>query len=233
MTNITVDEVVRDLLSDQEKYTTHEYLRLLNIANRGLRELTFDVLGKTNITTLTVDSTLRVDLPCDYVDYTFIGVITSSYELAPLGMRRTIPLNGSDNVQTDHKLDKVNSWNPLFGIGGGQNENGYYAPSIDKENWQMVFSSVNVGQTIYLEYISNGKFDGEQNSIHPYAYDALLSYTHWKSIAKKRNYTKWEKDDAKAEYYNEKRLARARMTSFTKEEAIQQIRKGFKQAPKI
>jgi hypothetical protein len=38
---------------------------------------------------------------------------------------------------------------------------------------------------------------------------------------------------ARKDYFNEKRLARARLSSFTKEEALQQIRKGFKQSPKL
>ena len=38
---------------------------------------------------------------------------------------------------------------------------------------------------------------------------------------------------AKRAYYNEKRLARARMMSFNKEAAMQISRKAFKQSPKI
>ena len=38
---------------------------------------------------------------------------------------------------------------------------------------------------------------------------------------------------AKSEYYNNKRLARARLLSFTKQEALQTTRKSFKQSPKL
>jgi hypothetical protein len=41
-----------------------------------------------------------------------------------------------------------------------------------------------------------------------------------------------EKARARQEYYNEKRLANARLKSFTKEEALKTIRKNFKQSPK-
>ena len=41
-----------------------------------------------------------------------------------------------------------------------------------------------------------------------------------------------EKQRARAEYYNERRKANARMKSFTKEEALRTIRKNYKQAPK-
>ena len=42
-----------------------------------------------------------------------------------------------------------------------------------------------------------------------------------------------EKMIAKKEFYNQKRLARARMLSFTKQEALETTRRAFKQAPKI
>ena len=42
-----------------------------------------------------------------------------------------------------------------------------------------------------------------------------------------------EKQLAKREYYNQKRLARARMQSFNKDEALQTTRKAFKQSPKF
>jgi hypothetical protein len=41
-----------------------------------------------------------------------------------------------------------------------------------------------------------------------------------------------EKMRARQEYYNERRLANARLKSFTKEEALKTIRKNFKQSPK-
>ena len=49
MAYVTVDEIVRRLISDEGKNTTHDYLRLLHIANRGLKELTHDVLGDIQV----------------------------------------------------------------------------------------------------------------------------------------------------------------------------------------
>ena len=41
------------------------------------------------------------------------------------------------------------------------------------------------------------------------------------------------KQRARKEYYNELRKAKARLSSFTKEDALQVIRKNFKQSPKL
>jgi hypothetical protein len=232
MAYTTVDEIVRNVLGDEGKVTTHEYLRHLHIANRGLKELTFDVLGDTKVVVLAVDNTLRVDLPGDYIDYVFIGVVNGDYRLETLGRDAAIPVDSDTNVNTEGSPEYHYIYGSLFGLGGGQNQNGYYAPKIDYENWQIILSSISAGQTIYLEYISDGRQEGGQNLVHPYAEEALVSYVYWKSIQRKRGIPANDKLMARKDWYNEKRLASARLKGFTKEEALQQIRKGFKQSPR-
>lgn len=71
------------------------------------------------------------------------------------------------------------------------------------------------------------------NKVHQFAEEALTSYVYWKYIQRKRGVPFGEKQIAKRDYFNEKRLANARMKSFTKDEAMQTSRKAFKQSPKI
>jgi hypothetical protein len=235
---ITVDEVVRSLLIQKGENTPHNYLRFLDIAHRGLKELTFDVLNDTNVALLTVDSTLRVDLPEDYVDYNFIGIVDVRGRLQPLGHKNDIPKVGTGNTITPTYSSSIDEealnqhGGGIYGLGGGQNQNGYYSPSIDQENWQMIFTSTEVGKLIYLEYISDGRKKGGATVIHPYAEEALRAYVFWKDIQRKRGTSGQDRELARRDYYNEKRLAKARMKAFTKEEVLQQIRKSFKQSPK-
>ena len=231
--NITVDQVVTNLIAEQGHLTTHDRLRLLHIANRGLKELTYDVLGSTKVTLIDVDNTLRIDLPVDYLDYEFVGVIDGNYRLEPLGFNNRIPLYGSVNNQTEFDDQYVAVNGGMFGIGGGQNRNGYFSPKIDEENNQMILSSVAVGLTVYLEYISDGRDTDGLTVIHPYAEEALMSWIYWKSIQRSRHFPQSEKQAARKDYYNDKRLALSRLKAFTKEEALQQFRKGFKQSPKL
>ena len=56
---VTTDTIVKDLLSQEGKNTTHDYLRYLNIANKGLKELVFDVLGSIKVDLLEVSDALR------------------------------------------------------------------------------------------------------------------------------------------------------------------------------
>ena len=235
---VTLDEVVRNLMSQEGKNTTHDYLRYLNIAQRGLKELTFDILGSYKVDLLEVSDSLRIDLPWDYVDYRFVGLVSDDGKVVPLGFKRDIPLVGTENTASrdddDIWIDEdiIPSRGGIYGLGGGQNENGYYSPEIDTDNNQMILTSIAAGKFIYLEYIGDGTVTTGHSVVHPYAEEALMAYIYWKLIQRKRTYPQSEKLAARADYYNEKRLARARLKSFTKEEALQQIRTAFKQAPR-
>ena len=69
--------------------------------------------------------------------------------------------------------------------------------------------------------------------VHKFCEEALRCYIYYKYIQRKRGIPANEKQMAKRAYYNEKRLARARMMNFNKEAAMQVSRKAFKQSPKI
>jgi len=236
---VTLDSIVKNLLSQEGRNTTHDYLRLLNIANKGLQELTFDVLGQTKIEVLEVSSALRIDLPTDFVDYTFVGLVGDDGRLKPLGHRNNIPLVGTQNTvtppveRTAYDDENVPGMGGVFGVGGGQNFNGYYAPQIDTANNQMIFTSIAAGKFIYLEYITDGRAVDGETIVHPYAEEALSAYIYWKSIQRRRSAPMNEKEMARRDYYNERRITRSRIQSFTKEEAMQVVRKGFKQSPKL
>jgi len=55
---------------------------------------------------------------------------------------------------------------------------------------------------------------------------------YYKLIERKASVPAGEKARARSEYYNERRKANARLSTFTKEEALKTIRKNFMQAPK-
>ena len=63
--------------------------------------------------------------------------------------------------------------------------------------------------------------------------EALRSYIYWKKVQRKRKTPLQEKELARRDFYNEKRLARARIVNFTPDQARQITRKGFKQSPRF
>ena len=74
---------------------------------------------------------------------------------------------------------------------------------------------------------------GTRPRVHKFCEEALRCYMYYKYIQRKRGVPANEKQAAKRAYYNEKRLARARMMNFNKETAMQVSRKAFKQSPKL
>ena len=72
---------------------------------------------------------------------------------------------------------------------------------------------------IVIEYIAD-EARSTNPSVHVYAEEALRAYIYYKIIERKSSVPANEKMRARSEYYNERRLANARITSFTKEEAL-------------
>ena len=241
--NVTLDQVIRSLIIETGKGSTHEYQRLLQLGTQGLKELSFDVLRQVRTIKLKIQSDGTVILPDDYVGYVKIGIHGADDRIHVLGLdsRRYLKTDSTGQDVSEDSNDYYIFRNfmfqgkegELYGIGGGNNSNGYYRE--DKENGRLMFSNISVSKTIGIEYISDGVtgLSGDQIKVSPYAEEALRSYIYWKSIQRKRSIIQSEKEAARRDYYNEKRLARARMSKFTKEEALQTSRKAFKQAPKM
>ena len=121
-----------------------------------------------------------------------------------------------------------NSLGRLYGFGGGQME-GDYRINLDQNRIEL---EVNSGVSeVVLEYVAD-EARSTNPVIHVYAEEALRSYIYYKLCERKSNVPANEKARARAEYYNERRKAKARLSNFTKEEAFRTIRKNYKQAPK-
>ena len=82
-----------------------------------------------------------------------------------------------------------------------------------------------------MEYVAD-EARSTDPEVHVYAEEALRSYIYYKLIERKASVPAGEKARARSEYYNERRKANARLSTFTKEEALKTIRKNFMQAPK-
>jgi hypothetical protein len=66
-----------------------------------------------------------------------------------------------------------------------------------------------------------------------YAEEALRAYIYYRMVERKSSVPANEKARARQEYYNERRIANARMKSFSKDELMRTIRKNYKQSPKF
>lgn len=115
-----------------------------------------------------------------------------------------------------------------YGIGGGK-YSGEFRINFEQNRIEL-FSTAGYSE-IVIEYIAD-EARSTNPSIHVYAENALRSYIYYRLVERKANVPMVEKSRARQEYYNERRLANARLKSFTKEEALKTIRKNYKQSPK-
>jgi hypothetical protein len=116
----------------------------------------------------------------------------------------------------------------LYGMGGGHLR-GEYRINLDQNRIEL--SQASSRDEVVMEYVSDAARSGNPQ-IHVYLEEALRSYIYYKLIERKSSVPANEKARARQEYYNERRKANARMSNFTKENALNVIRKNFKQSPK-
>ena len=116
----------------------------------------------------------------------------------------------------------------LYGVGGGYSV-GEYRLNLDEDRIEIKMESS--GSEVVMEYIAD-EARSTDPEVHVYAEEALRCYIYYKAIERKSSVPAGEKARARAEFYNERRKANARLSNFTKQEALATIRRNFKQAPK-
>ena len=116
----------------------------------------------------------------------------------------------------------------LYGIGGGKRA-GDYRINLDQNRIE-IDTNTSTAEVI-IEYIAD-EARSTNPVIHLYAEEALRCYVYYKICERKSTVPANEKARARSEYYNERRKAKARLSNFSKTEALRTIRKNFKLAPK-
>lgn len=116
----------------------------------------------------------------------------------------------------------------MYGIGGGHYM-GEYRINLDQNRIEIDTNSDY--SEIVMEYVADEARSSDPE-VHVYAEEALRAYMYYKTVERKSSVPMAEKQRARSEYYNERRKANARLSGFTKDEALKTIRKNFKQAPK-
>jgi len=117
----------------------------------------------------------------------------------------------------------------LYGVGGGSSP-GEFRINLDQNRIEIASNS-NFTQVV-MEYVAD-EARSTDPEVHVYAEEALRCYIYYKLCERKTSVPANEKSRARSEYYNERRKANARLSTFTKSEALKTIRKNFMQAPKF
>ena len=235
---VSLEQVITDFMLsvDHDDFANNaSEVVVKNLALRGIREMGFDILKRIKAVTINVGANNTADFPIDYVDYTKIGKIGSDGLIYVFGENKNFNLTGAPIVIDDDFNQNYDSYvfreyvyattdGGMYGLGGG-NYSGQYR--VDQANNRFELSSdVNASQ-VYLEYIAD-EARAATPTIHVYAEQALRAYIYYHLIERRSSVPLGEKSRARAEYFNERRLANSRMKAFSKEEALKTIRKNFK-----
>ena len=239
---VSLEQIVTDFVFsiDSDDYVNNVSDTMVrNLALRGIRDLGFDIMKRIKAANLNVSATNTVTLPADYVDLLKIGIVGGDGLVYVFGENKNKNLlaNNAGDLP-DYLLgysdfiyrNFVNSTTDgrLYGYGGGH-YSGEYRINLGENRIELTLGTGT--DTVYIEYIADEAL-AENPSVHVYAEQAIRAYIYYHLVERKSNVPAVEKARARQEYYNERRLANARLKSFSKEEALKTIRKNFVQSPK-
>lgn len=246
----TIDSLVRASLMSHG-LTIHYYVTFLHFALKGLREISFDTIGRIATAKLPVNEFREAALPPDYIDFVRIGWLRNRY-LIPLGGNNSfmrpanIDTNGNqiaypsstgavvsaatyDPFASYHISPYGEDLGRLFGLGGGSRNDIYQI--IPERNVVSVGDMFSVGDYIYMDYLAAGNYADADALFHPYAEAALEAYIAFK-YAEQRTTRLADVARAEKNWYNEHRILRARLNGLTKEDMLRISREHFKQSIK-
>jgi hypothetical protein len=239
---VSLEQIVTDFVFsiDSDDYVNNVSDTMVrNLALRGIRDLGFDIMKRIKAANLNVSATNTVTLPADYVDLLKIGIVGEDGLVYVFGENKNKNLlaNNAGDLP-DYLLgysdfiyrNFVNSTTDgrLYGYGGGH-YSGEYRINLGENRIELTLGTGT--DTVYIEYIADEALAANP-SVHVYAEQAIRAYIYYHLVERKSNVPAVEKARARQEYYSERRLANARLKSFSKEEALKTIRKNFVQSPK-
>ncbi len=234
---ITLNGITRSVLL-QKKLPIHYYGRFLKFASDCIRELIFDTLQITNTVRLPLNDFYEAEIPPDYVDFCKVGIQAGQFS-RPLVSRHTINnlanFNTTDGSQinypnleneTDDSFPGYFQWWGININSNGENTGGYYGLGagsepdtfkiIEQRNVIQVNENLGVDK-IVLEYISDGTYSNAATKITPYAQKTIETYIDWQYKEHSKSFGAYDADKAKAIFYRELEILRARKNILTPE----------------
>lgn len=249
----TLSNIVKEYLIEQGDTDLNKYARFLQIGVAGLREFNLDFSGIPVTIQIPVVNGDVVPLPAGYIQYVKIAVVNSEGNICELGLNSkmtlkriadncgnpeiSIPINSPytdpANVPGDAIVEGAEYYSDnyrngevmgrFFGIGGGNNGNGYYR--VDKENGYIQLAHTNAS-FIVLECLVDISLTNGDFEVHPYLVESVKAWMFWKSIQRNPRYGLGEKQIAKQDYIQAKRAALSRYNAATLQEWLSAFRSG-------
>ncbi len=245
-----LSDIINEWLIEKGESQASQFARLYAIGVSGMRELHMDVNGLVKIAELPINANDTVDLPVDYMQYSKIGLCGADGRIHSLGLDNDLCLNkvynncgtpirhqqmqGIDGISVNNNIINglwlgfgFNGYNGgLFGLGGGNNANGYFR--YDRAANQLLLANLHVPScSIMLEYVSDINATGEGDFIvHPFEIQTVKDWISWKYVSNDRNTSLGEKTNRERMYWNSRRNMNLRYNSATTQQWAEALRKS-------
>lgn len=223
-----VNSVLNQLDTDDKNFA-----RLYQLGVSGIKELMIDAGLAIKTIRIAKEVNNTFVLPRDYINWVKIGIIGADDKIYTLTENKQISTYGANNPNkkvpsgsymagnfdvatntTDYHnfwIDGVN-YN-IYGVGSGISDVGYF--NVDEANCLIVCGSEVTADYIYLEYVTDPtRCETDDYEVHFHLAQALEDFIYWKAIQKKAEIPYIEKERARKEYYNQKKLGKARIRAF-------------------
>lgn len=222
---IPLAQIVSLYLSENDT-SSHAYQRIYTIAQRGRVDLDMDVTGRLYTVNIDINFNKTGSLPPDYINYVRVGLVNSNGDIESLSYNQNLTafkdldydrLNNNFIVADQSAynatvypnqtgVDIIGSFHSL-GVGSAPKSRANF--KIDKQAGIIMLNPTATVQTVVMEYLSSGRDDSTEESIPIEAQEALLAWCGWKDIQGKKGPANAVMMLRK-EFYNQKRIARAR-----------------------
>lgn len=246
---VTIDECVNGALMEFEDKTKHNYEYFLHFAIEFLQKYHRDSARQVKTVLLKLDKIKSVQFPCDYVNWTKIGVkdgdkikvFTVNNRLAlhndiecgdfiqnqPQSLSTTknnLPITNTESGYYFYNYTQNGNVGTFFGYGNGDDDS--QVVRVDEENSRLLFSANTNYKQILLEYITTGVTYGGASSINinlQFCIQHYILYRYYVTRGDRRSQMYFDM------YNNEYRIARAGLFGFSIQDILKSTRESFNQ----
>lgn len=226
------------------------YRKAYNLGIMVYREMRMDVFGQTVTALINVLANKTGKLPADYSNYIRLGIPNSgtgelaeftrndnlsSYDILDVNRESNTGLQTYDGsgLLTPQNMPQ-DLFFPYFNMGslgvGSVNNIGNF--KIDKVAGYIILDPNFAYSSFLMEYTQDANVISDNYMVDINAEQAILDGIIWKWNWLRKDIPVSEKQIQRAEYYNQKRLARQRMNPLTLQDINDSGRRGIKSAPK-
>lgn len=234
---ITLESVILDYIEESEQ-SIHKYMKLFNLAFRGMDNLGVDFFYEVRTFKLPINSNGTVTIPENCLNWIKVGLFNFNGEIIPLAYNDKLS-NYADlnpnrktknedvtygNLNTLYSLSSPCFYNYWDGVGFGYlYGSGWIGGTfkVDMTNNVIILDNWNNCNYIVLEAMISPKT--EEDYYVPMVFrEALIEWLGWrdiKHIPSSRKGSLGDKRDRQHDYYNARRLAIADWQPFNLEQA--------------